>query len=109
MRWTLELAERILGDIPSLGVAQACRRHGIHRATWYRHASQAQPHDSLVGKEDPESKILALARSHPHWGCDRIAYFLEVSGTRISSPTVQRILIRHGLGRRSQREQLQQN
>jgi len=107
MRWTLELAKRILEDIPSLGVAQACRRHGIHRATWYRHASQAQPHGSILSKADPESEILALARSHPHWGCDRIAYFLEVSGIRLSSPTVQRILIRHGLGKRNQREQFQ--
>lgn len=105
MRLTPVLAERILADIPAMGVSEACRRQGVHRATWYRHAARMAPHDCQCGAHaDPESEILKLARSHPHWGCDRIAYCLEVCGLRISSPTVQRILIRHGLGRRKERE-----
>jgi len=105
MKLTPALAERILAEIPSAGVSKACRRHGVHRATWYRHAARMQPHDCQCGAHaDPETEILKLARSHPHWGCDRISYCLEVCGIRISSPTVQRILIRHGLGKRSERE-----
>lgn len=105
MRLTRELYDRIVQDIPELGVSEACRRHGVHRATWYRHAARMQPHDCQCGAHgDPETEILKLAASHPHWGCDRIAYCLEVCGLRISSPTVQRILIRHGLGKRKERE-----
>ena len=105
MRLTPELSARILADIPTLGVSEACRRHGVHRATWYRHATRLSPHDCQCQSHgEPEAEILKLARSHPHWGCDRISYCLEVCGIRISSPTVQRILIRHGLGKRKERE-----
>ena len=105
MKLTRELSARILSDIPALGVSEACRRHGVHRATWYRHAARMRPHDCQCSAHaTPETEVLKLARSHPHWGCDRIAYCLEVCGMKISSPTVQRILLRHGLGKRRERE-----
>jgi len=99
-RWP-ELAK----DVEKWGVEQACEIHGIHRSTWYRRlktrpeqTSADSPRDELV------RTVLQLATERPAWGCDKIAYYLGVSGTRTSSPTVQKILVEHGLGKRAQRE-----
>lgn len=48
--------------------------------------------------------ILQITLERPSWGCDRIAYYLALSGIKASSPTVQKILITHQLGKRVQRE-----
>lgn len=105
MRRPTEIFDMVSRDLRELGVSGACRRHGLHRSTWYRHASPSPAHECRCDSHrDAEIEILELARSHPNWGCDRIAYCLQVCGIRLSSPTVQRILIRHGLGRRKERE-----
>lgn len=49
------------------------------------------------------NRILSIAREHPTWGCDRIAFYLSFEGVAISSPTVQKHLLALGLGKRRQR------
>lgn len=90
-------------DVERLGVVEACKRHGIHRSTWYRRR-QDEGETPSDRPAQPTESILAISRERPTWGCDRIAYFLGLSGLQVSSPTVQKILIAHGLGRRKQRE-----
>lgn len=97
--------EAIERDVLRLGIDAACQRHGIHRSTWYRHegrksSTTSQPGDASVLR----ARIRVLALENPAWGCDRIAYYLSFEGVKRSSPTVQKILIELGLGRRSERE-----
>lgn len=106
-----ELAES-LGNI-----CEACRRKGHSRHFYYsgmrKWGEPAAGPDGEGGKPrkrhphavppDLEKEILSLVRERPDWGCDRIAYYLKLEGRRVSSPTVQKILVRHGLGKRSQR------
>jgi hypothetical protein len=39
-------------------------------------------------------RVLAVSQANPAWGCVRIADQLGLEGIRLSSPTVQNILIR---------------
>jgi hypothetical protein len=48
-------------------------------------------------------RILALSAENPAWGCGRIASQLRLEGIQLSSPTVQGLLIKHGLGTRHER------
>ncbi len=48
-------------------------------------------------------QILALSLEHPGWGCIRLSEHLKRFGIRVSSPTVQNILIKHGLGTKNER------
>ena len=96
-------------------VSEACKRMGLPRHVYYAWARQwgreegegnrgntRRRHPRAVSAELRE-EILSLARENPEWGCDRIAYYPELKGKKISSPTVQKLLIRNGMGRRSQR------
>lgn len=91
-------------DVERLGIAKACELHQIHRSTWYRRAGRTEAPKASKGVPNAlREAVLQLSRERPSWGCDRIAYYLSVSGTPISSPTVQKILVAQGLGRRHQR------
>lgn len=99
----VELAER-LGN-----VSEACRRMGLDRSEYYR--QRRREARGIEGDRSPlakplelERRILALCLENPEWGCDRLAYYLVLKGESVSSPTVQKILIRHRLGRRAERE-----
>jgi transposase InsO family protein len=107
----LELAEA-LGN-----VSEACRHRGMTRTQFYEYKRRFQTH-GLAGLKDlppvhkthpqttaPETvaRILALALEHPAWGCCRLSALLKLEGTPVSSPTVQGILIKHGLGSRFER------
>ena len=48
-------------------------------------------------------RILAIALDHPDWGCVRVAEQLKAEGPAPSSPTIQSILIKHGLGGKPER------
>lgn len=100
-RAVLELA----GELGN--VAEACRRLGVDRSVYYRALRRARVPDShrspLAKPLSLESKIIALCLEYPDWGCDRLAWYLTLKGDAISSPTAQKILIRHGLGRAAQR------
>lgn len=109
---------RVSRLVESLGnVSAACRRAGVSRSTYYawkrmggrqrgtrpeerREPKRKHPHAISA---DLQGEILALARENPEWGCDRIAYYLKLKRKRVSSPTVQKILIRHGMGKQGER------
>ena len=107
----IELAET-LGN-----VSEACRRNGMSREMFYEWKRRFQT-QGLAGLKDlppipkhhpmttsPEvvDQIVALALEHPAWGCTRLAARLKLDGISLSSPTVQRILIKHELGTRTER------
>ncbi|TCL75254.1 homeodomain-containing protein [Hydrogenispora ethanolica] len=64
----------------------------------------------LVPKSHPKStppatvqRILGLCLEHPGWGCIRISEHLKKYNIKISSPTVQNILIKYHLGTKTER------
>ena len=107
----LELAER-LGN-----VAEACRRGGIDRTSFYewKRRFQLQGLEGLkdlppIAKSHPMStppevvaRIGELALLHPAYGCNRLEALLALEGRRVSAITVQKILNDQGLGTRHER------
>lgn len=107
----LQLAEA-LGNVSS-----ACKRAGMDRTSFYEWKRRFQTHglDGLkdlppIHKSHPQTtspetvkKVLALSRDHPGWGCVKLSDMLRVQGVSVSSPTVQNILIKHGVGSKYQR------
>lgn len=99
------LMEQVARDVVVLGVTEACRKHGIHRASWYRHAKSGghQVRELQIDRKVLREAVRAVALETPAWGCDRIAYYLSFSGHQASSPTVQKLLLEMGLGRKADR------
>jgi transposase InsO family protein len=107
----LELAQA-LGN-----VAEACRRRGMTRTQFYEYRRRFQTHGigglkdlPPVHKTHPQTtppevveRLLALSLEHPAWGCVRLSEMLRLEGTSLSSPTIQTILIKRGLGTRYER------
>jgi transposase len=107
----LELAQR-LGK-----VAEACRRGGIDRTSFYgwKRRFQLEGLDGLkdlppVAKSHPMTtppevvaRIEELALAHPAYGCNRIEALLALEGRRVSAITVQKLLNDRGLGTRHER------
>lgn len=107
----IRLAER-LGNI-----SEACRRSGINRTSFYQwrrrfinYGVEGLKDKPPVHKRHPNTtpkivieELLVISLKHPEWGCVRIAERLKQEGTSISSPTVQKILARHGMGTRRER------
>ena len=107
----LELAER-LGN-----VAEACRRGGIDRTSFYdwKRRFQLEGLDGLkdlppIAKSHPMTtppevvaRIAALALKHPAYGCNRLEALLALEGRRLSAITIQKILNDKGLGTRHER------
>jgi transposase InsO family protein len=107
----LQLAE-------SLGnVSEACRRGGLDRTSFYEYKRRFQTH-GIEGLKDmppihkthpqttpPEvvDKLLALSMANPTRGCVWLSDKLKLEGISVSSPTVQDLLIKHGLGKRYDR------
>jgi hypothetical protein len=105
----LDLAAR-LGN-----AAEACRRRGMDRTSFYEWKRRFQTHgfDGLkdlppIHRSHPQTtpdevvqRILAL--DHPAYGCNRIEALLMLEGTRVSAITIQKILNDHELGTREQR------
>ena len=93
-------------------VAEACRRLGVDRSVYYRAVRRKRNPDGTRSRSPLakpltlENKILGLCLEYPEWGCDRLAWYLTLKGEAVSSPTVQKILIRHGLGKVAQRRAL---
>jgi hypothetical protein len=93
-------------------VSAACRRLGLDRSVYYRIKKMAESggfaahrtgRARKAGSEELERSVLRLCLEYPDWGCDRLGYYLTLTGHPVSSPTVQKILIRNGLGRKEQR------
>lgn len=104
----------MLKEAEALGsVSEACRRAGITRQTFYRwrrhfEASglgglQDRPMPSVVGR--PKTMTLAKRqilldhiRRNPMDGCAQLARWLGEIGIQVSSPTIQKTLIKWRLG-----------
>jgi transposase len=94
--------------------AEACRRRGIDRSSFYewKRRFQTQGFDGLkdlppIHRSHPQctsaevlERILTLALQHPAYGCNRIEALLMLEGTRVSAITIQKILNDHELGLR---------
>lgn len=107
----LQLAET-LGN-----AAEACRRMKMDRTSFYEYKRRFQTH-GLEGLKDlppihhshpattpPETveQILDLSLQNPAWGCCRLSAQLKLRGVSVSSPTIQKILIKHGLASKYER------
>ena len=107
----LQLAEA-LGN-----VSEACRQRGVSRTQFYEYKRRFQTH-GIEGLKDlppiPKSnplttppehveRILAISLEHPTWGCNRLCDILALEGIKISYPTIQNILNKHGMGTRYER------
>lgn len=117
----LELAHKRLSVLQlaeSLGnVSEACRRSGLDRTSFYTYKRRFQTHgiEGLknkppIHKTHPQTtppevveKVLALSMANPTRGCVWLSDRLKLEGISISSPTVQHILIKHGMGKRHER------
>jgi transposase InsO family protein len=107
----LELSEA-LGN-----VSEACRQRGVSRTQFYEYKRRFQTqgveglldlppvHHShpLTTAPKVAERIVALSLEHPAWGCDRLSDHLALEGTKVSGPTIQRILNDNELGTRYHR------
>jgi transposase InsO family protein len=92
-------------------ISEACRRGGMDRTSFYEWKRRFQTHGleglidmppipkSQPNQTSPQTEDLVIGTSleHPSWGCVKLSDFLKLQGIPISSPTVQKILIRHSL------------
>lgn len=93
-------------------VSAACRQRGMTRTQFYdyKRRFELQGLEGLkdlppIHKTHPQTtapeiveRILALSLEHPAWGCVRLSERLKLDGVRVSSPTIQNILIKHEMG-----------
>lgn len=98
-------------------VAEACRLLGVSRTSFYEWRRLAEQYglEALMPKErrrpaEPNetpthvvADLLTLAVVEPTLGCRQYADRLAERGYQVSKTTVQKHLVDHGLGRRSQR------
>jgi transposase InsO family protein len=98
-------------------VSEACRIKEVSRTQFYEYKRRFQTH-GLEGLKalppihkthpfttPPEGveRMLAVSLEHPTWGCVKLSSMLKLEGITISSPTIQNILIKHGLASRFER------
>ena len=108
----LDLATR-LGNISAV-----CLQFGIERSTFYiwkkrhelnelaglkRNKAKSISNHPLKTTDEVVAQVMNFCLKNPSWGCSRVASALKDSGINISSPTVQKILIKEKLGTVSQR------
>ena len=109
---------RVLSLAEQLGnVSAACRLVGVSRTSFYewRRVAEAYGLEALMPKDrrrpqEPNATpthviedLLTLAVLQPTIGCRQYADHLAERGYVVSKSTVQKLLVEHGLGRRSQR------
>jgi len=93
-------------------VSFTCRKFGIARKSFYRWRRRYNPWDltslesySRRPKHSPrkttwdvERQVLAIKRTHPRWGKEKIAFYLKIKeDIALSGKTVWKILSRHKL------------
>lgn len=100
-----------------VSVAEACRRLGMSRSTFYRWEGCDQRPDPWAIYERPRSPkrhpraastptlelLDTLVRQHPAWGATRLSQGLRKAGLPLSPPVVQKYLLRKGWGTRGAR------
>ena len=96
----------LLALVETLGsVTLACKHLGVSRSLYYKwrrlnkpdpgNPPDTRPHRRIHPHAIPERvklAILAIARFNPDWGCQRISYWLELKGIRVSAATVNKLL-----------------
>lgn len=109
---------RVLDHAAKTGnIAETCRTFGVSRTTFYKWRSVAERYgvEALMPKDRRPpampnatptwvvNELLTLAVVEPTLGCRQYADRLADRGQQIAKSTVQEVLVRHGLGRRSAR------
>ena len=108
---------RVMEHAAKTSVSEACRVFGVSRTTFYRWQKRVEAYglDALMpkGRRAPAmpnqtpswvvEELLAEAVVRPTLGARRYAEVLAERGFQLSASGVQKILNRHGLGRRRQR------
>jgi len=109
---------RILELAQELGnVSEACRQGRLTRTQFYVYKRRYELHGfeglknrAPVHKTHPQTispelvkYILGLSLAHPTWGCVRLAEHLKMERKKVSSSTIQSILIKNCLGRKDER------
>lgn len=109
---------RVLDHAMQTGnVAETCRTFGISRTRFYEWRNRAERYglEALMpkGRRKPQlpsatptwvvNELLTLTATEPTIGCRQYADRLGERGYAIAKSTVQKLLVDHGLGRRSQR------
>ena len=108
----------LLKLVESLGnVSKACRQLGVSRSQFYEYKQRFAAHGLEGLKDRPpihkghpfttsslvEDLLLEVSLEHPDWGCARLSDYLQRENKAVSSPTIQKILIRHGMRSRQER------
>ena len=108
---------QVLDRAGQTSVTEACRTFGISRTTYYRWAGRAQrsglaallpkgrrpPVMPTATPPDQVEAVLAEAIARPTLGARQLVGHLADRGVRLSPSGVQKLLVRHRLGRRAQR------
>jgi transposase len=108
---------RVLDRAGQTSITEACRTFGISRTTYYRWTTRAERYGvaALMPKDrrspampnalPPETVEIVLAESiaRPTLGARRLLEHLAERGVVLSASGVQKVLVRHHLGRRAQR------
>ena len=116
-RYSPEFRLCVMRETARVGVAATCRKFEISRTTCYAWKKRWDPSDPYSLADPPRTvgvhpfalplevaeTILAISAENPAWGCKRLAAYMAMLGRPVSSPTVQKELIRAGLGRLAQR------
>lgn len=96
----------VLKAARKLGVAEACRRDGMDRTSFYkwkaRYAAEGlrglvdrppvhktHPHATPI---DVKESIGSLAERNPLWGARRIRRVLSAQGVQVSAPTILKVM-----------------
>jgi len=98
-------------------VSEACRIKDVSRTQFYEYKRRFQTH-GLEGLKDlppihkthpfttpPEEveRLLAISLDNPTWGCVKLSNMFKLEEISISSPTIQNMLVKHGMASRYQR------
>ncbi|MBF0543905.1 MAG: helix-turn-helix domain-containing protein [Candidatus Riflebacteria bacterium] len=98
-------------------ISQACREAGIDRTSFYLWKRRFEAHglNGLSNKKkiprkhpkttppEVEEKILKIVAKFPNLACFPLSLLLQKEGICISSPTVQKILVKNKLGNKEER------
>ena len=98
-------------------VAKACRHRGISRSQFYEYKRRFQTHGIEGLKDLPPihhthpmttpvdhiNRLIELSLQNPMWGCTRLSNQLKLEGISVSTPPVQSVLIKKGMGKRYER------
>ncbi len=69
-------------------------QHGLDGLKDMPPIPKSQPNQTTPGTE---AATLECSLAHPSWGCVKLSDFLKLQGVSVSSPTVQKILIRNDM------------